>query len=145
MVARNHVVLLVEHGQWESVHQRFALDLAKRLDCALAVLVLAEAGPDAQSAKPDDLVASLLDAAAEDGVEIHAEVRQGDQASELLKFLAARPSVRALIWGGDDAALTSVPGRKSKHWFARLRHQIACPIVTSGNRTTAVGAARAKG
>jgi len=63
------------------------------------------------------------------GIESEAVLRQGDPASELLKFLAASRPCQTVVWGGNEAF---VRGRRTPvrgHWLERVREELDCALV----------------
>ncbi|HNS98443.1 MAG TPA: universal stress protein [Polyangiaceae bacterium] len=111
---------------------RCGLELAKRLASRVEVLVLGEA-PGATTAELDGF-AALAQVARDEGVDLSIHRRSGDKTSELLKYLASQAHVRALVWGGDDAALSVTSSSRRRHWFGRMREQVECPIVTASRK-----------
>jgi hypothetical protein len=69
------------------------------------------------------------------GKEASLEVRSGDKASELLKYLALAPSFHTVVWGGEERVLKELRYGKKKHWFAEVAKKISCPIVTPVSKT----------
>jgi hypothetical protein len=58
------------------------------------------------------------------GIEVSSAIRVGEPGQELLKFLADRPPVQAIIWGSG----TDLPGKG--HWMARVAGNMECPLLT---------------
>ncbi len=58
------------------------------------------------------------------GLEISSAIRVGEPGQELLKFLADRPPVQAVIWGSG----TDLPSRG--HWMTRAAGNMECPLLT---------------
>jgi len=58
------------------------------------------------------------------GLEVSSAIRVGDPGQELLKFLADRPPVQAIIWGSG----TDLPGKG--HWITRATGNMECPLLT---------------
>ena len=130
----NDSVLIVFEGcEMREDSMRNALELAKRLDCALSVLVLLS-GATEDPVTDGLCVDALREVAAAEGVNVQLELRRGNPASLLLKFLAVSPPFRALVWGGDAAVVTAHPYGGGRHWFGRVRGQIRCPVVASEPR-----------
>ena len=127
------VLIVFEGCEVREDAMRKALELAKRLDCTLSALVLF--GGASQDLAPNAFcVEALREVAAAEGVNVRFELRHGDPASVLLKFLAVSPPFRALVWGGEAAVVTAHPYGGGRHWFGRVRGQIRCPVVASEAR-----------
>ncbi len=62
-------------------------------------------------------------------VEAYGTIRQGDPASELLKYLAEVQPFQMIIWGGNERLIRykKIPVRT--HWLGRIRKTLDCPLV----------------
>ncbi len=130
MRAPSCLLIVFDDARLHDESMRYALELAKRLDCGLSALVLpgeASAG-GVEAASGLDAVRQVADA---EGVDLVLDLYEGDPPSLLLKYLATHPPFRALVWGGDAAVVSAHPHGGGRHWFGRVRRQIRCPVVTS--------------
>ena len=134
MPATRTILLLFEDEEVRREELLYSVELARRMACELRILMLVERKENGEEAAArvrfEESVARLTPPA----VEIESELRSGDKASELLKFLALAPPVGTLVWGGNEKALTGRGDRKAEHWMAKLRSDLSCPIVTSMSR-----------
>jgi hypothetical protein len=131
MTAAPGVLIVFDDCRVRDDSMRYALELAKRLDCHLSALVLPGAGAeDGTSARA--CLDAIRQAGSAEGVEVQPSVCDGDPASVLLKFLATHPPFRALVWGGDAVVVAAHPYGGGRHWFGRIRGQIRCPVVAAG-------------
>jgi hypothetical protein len=71
-----------------------------------------------------DLLSHALTPFLQQGLEVSSAIRVGEPGQELLKFLADRPPVQAMIWGSG----TDLPGKG--HWIARATGNMECPLLT---------------
>jgi len=111
---------------------QYSIELAKRMDYGLIVLVLLT--PDSEETKnADDFRSRVRSAlqgpmksARQAGVRIEVEMRMGDSCSELMKFLAGSRSVHTIVWGGRS----DLAGQgQRQHWLARMKDSLECPVV----------------
>ncbi len=92
--------------------------------------------------KPDDirvqelrtlgegLLSPFLEAAKREGIEVRGEVRVGEPASEMLKFLAEDHVLHSVVWGGDNSVLDTKRLRHEDHWLDRIKDKFGCPLVS---------------
>ena len=111
----------------------YAIELAKRMDYSLAVLVLIAHESGDEGAVGDiyrrakDTLRDPLESARRSGVHVEAEVRMGDPSSELMKYCAVSRSIQTIVWGG-SLDVVQTRGNRS-HWFARMQKMLECPVV----------------
>jgi len=77
-----------------------------------------------------DLLSHASAAFLQQGIEVSSAIRVGEPGQELLKFLADRPPVQAVIWGSG----TELPG-KGHHWVTRVAGNMECPLLTVSKKT----------
>ncbi len=128
------ILLIFENGdiQEESLH--YSIELARRMESSLIVLMLMDRVHEANSGAEDRVLAETVRRIHSGSPMVQSSIRYGDKASELLKFLASIPVPSTVVWGSDEKVITSGRDRKSKHWFASIRAEFNCPIVTSKAR-----------
>jgi hypothetical protein len=71
-----------------------------------------------------ELLSQASAAFLQQGIEVSSAIRVGEPGQELLKFLADRPPVQAIIWAGS----TELPGKG--HWITRVAGNMECPLLT---------------
>ena len=141
-VPRRILVLLDSPDIAEEVPSS-SLELALRMEAELHVLMLlrTEQLPDGEV--PETILADIEttfrdgNRALEDclrrirraGVEADGAVRQGDPASELLKYLAESKPFQAVVWGGNERFLRGKNTPVRTHWLERVRKNLDCPLV----------------
>jgi hypothetical protein len=128
------LVLEDETFRLESVY--YAVNLAKRTDCSVSVLMLIEHS-DANNARTTDepeMVEDVIDMLKAEGVNAQGISRHGDKASGLLKHLAAYSSFEAIIWDGKDEITSKHSIKKPDHWLAKIRTTIQCPVVSPAKK-----------
>jgi len=125
----HHFLVIFEDGIIRMDTILYALQLASRMEGSLSILMLSnQSEPDGQANAQKDLAEILEEISS--GNTVSFEVRSGDKASELLKYLALAPSFHTVVWGGEDRVLKEPRYGKKKHWFAEVAKKISCPIVT---------------
>jgi hypothetical protein len=118
---------------------QYSIELAKRMDYSLVILVVLAL--DSEDVRyPNDFEVRVREAlegpmmsAGQAGISVEAEIRMGDPASELMKFLAGLRSVDTIIWGGH---LDMGTHRLNKaHWFTRMKDTLECPVVVPSRKS----------
>lgn len=137
MTETRHILLVLENGIAEMAKVRYAVELARRMDCVVSILMLIPyetklIGGGGHHAF-NHAVAMLED----EGLSGHHDIRYGDKASEFIKFIAVAPTLAAIIWGSDGDIVTGRRRKKSEHWFEKVRPHIHTPIVTPRTRAKA--------
>jgi K+-sensing histidine kinase KdpD len=131
MAQNGQLLLVLEDDAMSETTTRYAIKLAKRMDCSLSVLILSAFKDETafdlkrQQRLIDDVQGILEDESAKGLVAF----RPGDKASQLLKHIALTPSVKAIVWRGDEDIVAGRRPKMSAHWFAKVRSHIACPII----------------
>ena len=114
---------------------RYAIELAKRLDAVLVLLMLL---PFELTDKPSwgvDAVLNLQAKAKEAtkkhigymenaGIHFEAAIRIGNPRSELLKFLAESGRFHSIVWGGESDSVN-----KTSHWISHLEEDVKCAVL----------------
>ena len=73
----------------------------------------------------------MLDHLAPADRDVAIDIRSGDKASELLKYLALSAGMGTVVWGSDEAALKGPAEGLSRHWLSKVKTELHCPVVTS--------------
>jgi hypothetical protein len=118
----------------------YSLELAKRMESSLILLLLLAYGTDMianlEVENPGDLSTTIKDKMLNymkrihtEGIHVEAEARIGDPSSELLKFLAEIGSIETIVWGGQNDVGTNKEKQKKSHWLVKIRSLVKCPIV----------------
>ncbi len=126
------ILLVMEDEAFRAESVLYTVNLAKRINCSVSVLMLTENSDDRDDSSTDkqDNVEKTLDMIKAEGVYVQGMTRHGDKASALLKHLATYPSFEAMIWGGKQE-LTSKHGlKRPDHWLAKIRTMIQCSVVS---------------
>ena len=141
MPERRHLLLVLENGIAEVAKVRYAVELARRMDCVVSVLMLVPYdGGNAQKTGPQQAFNHAVALLENQNLSGFHDIRYGDKASEFIKYIAVAPTLAAIIWGSDGDIVTGRRRKKSEHWFEKVRPHIHIPIVTP--RTRAKGGAR---
>ncbi|MDY6861897.1 MAG: universal stress protein [Thermodesulfobacteriota bacterium] len=118
----------------------YSLELAKRIDSSIILLLLLEYGTDElaemERKHPEDIEAYIkseiihyMKKISTGGIVVEAEMRIGDPSSELLKFLAETKSIETIIWGGKTDLCNEKESNKKLHWLLKIRKSMKCPVV----------------
>jgi len=123
---------MMEDGAFRAESVCYAVNLAKRINCSISVLMVATNTDHEDESLIHDqkVVKKVLDMINVEGVNTQSTVRYGDKASELLKHLAASPSFEAIIWGGEKKIVSGHNLKKPDHWLAKIEKTIQCPVVS---------------
>lgn len=119
---------------------QYSIELAKRMEASLVILLLLSLNPLEPSSNEIDLV-KWLDAEGrealkdpgyairESGVAVETDVRIGNPSSELLKYLAESDSYQTIVWGSHIGAVED-----EGHWLARIKNSLECTIVVPATK-----------
>ena len=129
MAEQKKIMVLFEDGKIRKETVLYAVELARRMESALSVLMLLTDG----ETKSKDFVEADLDTIVETiqkyGIQAKSEIRYGDKTSELLKFLAADDHPSTIVWGSNDKVITK-RGGKPGHWLTKAAKHVGCSIVS---------------
>jgi hypothetical protein len=130
------ILLVMEDKTFRLESVYYTVNLAKRIDCSVSVLMLTEHSDDknAQIANKQPMIEGVIDMIKAEGVNTQGMSRHGDKASGLLKHLAAYSSFEAIIWGGKVEITSKHPIKKPDHWLAKIRTTIQCPVVSPAKK-----------
>jgi len=122
----------MEDDAFRSESISYAVNLAKRMDCSISVLMLAENSESKNGHREgkEETIELILTLIKAEGVAVQGISRHGDKASGLLKHLASYPSFEAIIWGGIEKISSKHQKKNSDHWLAKIQSTIRCPIVS---------------
>ena len=127
------VMVLFDSLMVRSEAFQYAIELAKRMDYALVVLILIDHdNGDARESgvlysRAREALRGPLESAKNEGIDVDAEVRLRDPSSELLKYCAVSRSIQIMVWGG-SLEVIHPKGNKS-HWFTLTKDKVGCPVV----------------
>lgn len=133
MSGEKTIMLLFEDGKIRQESLLYAVELAKRLQKGLRLLVLMGDGDLRDKTLLEERFQSALASIRRQGVGATGEIRYGDKTSEFYKFLAVSHDPSAIIWGGNAKVITH-RGRKPGHWFTKAAEQVRCSIVSPAMR-----------
>jgi hypothetical protein len=129
MAEQKKILVLFEDGKIRKETVSYAVELARRMESALSVLMLMTH----REAETEDGVEADLDAIVETiqhyGILAKKDIRYGDKTSELLKFLAADLHPSTIVWGSNDNVITK-RGGKPGHWLTKAAKYMGCSIVS---------------
>jgi nucleotide-binding universal stress UspA family protein len=127
------VMVLADSLSMREEAVQYSIELAKRMDYSLTLLVLLPLDSE-EAAHARDLETHArealgwpVDSARRAGVQVEVEIRLGDPSSELMKFLASSRSVQTIVWGGTPG-LGNLKRRKG-HWLFRMKDMLEYPVV----------------
>lgn len=129
MQRESHIVLLFEDGITNEDCIIYAIELAMRMKCSLAVLMLM---PDKRNETKADteMLNNTINKALKAGIKATGDVRYGDKASEFLKFIAKISSLHTIVWGSREHTLNKKKLKRTNYWLNKLTETITCPIVS---------------
>jgi hypothetical protein len=132
------VMVLFDSLQVRSEAFQYAMELAKRMDYGLVILILI--GHDTIDANESgildirarEVLRGPLESARLFGLDVDAEIRIGDPSSELIKFCAVSRSIQIIVWGGSPDVVH--PGINKSHWFAVAQGRVGCSVVVPSKK-----------
>ncbi len=126
----HRLLVIFEDGSIRKGVLHYAVELARRMDGSLSVLILNDSQSEPMEARHRREFDNTVQKLSWEGIQGPADIRYGDKASELLKFIALAPPFHTLIWGGEDHVLKTHRLKKKGHWFTKIAKDVGCPIVT---------------
>lgn len=131
-MATQWILLVIEDGIFAHEGTCYAIKLAKRMSCAISVLMLSEntALDSAKQRRMKEALEQTLAMITAEGLIAEAAIGYGDKASECLKHLAVLPSLSTIVLASDRTAGDSKHKRKrNEHWFSKIKSAVVCPVI----------------
>jgi len=128
MLREKKILVLFEEGIIRGESLLYSIELARRLNLPIAVLMLVSDESKVFVAE-DLLVRELMEPIERAQIGVSREIRYGDKATELLKYLASNSSPAAIVWGSDQKTVGRLGWRKPHHWLNKLAGLLPCSIV----------------
>ena len=144
MLREKRILVLLEEGIIRGESLLYSIELARRLNLPIAVLMLVSDESKVLVAE-DMLVRELMEPIERAQIGVSREIRSGDKAAELLKYLAANSSPAAIVWGSDQKTVGKLGWRKPHHWLNRLAGLLPCSIVSPVSKSKEVRQKLTKG
>ena len=115
---------------------RYSIELAKRLNATLALLVILpfEVRPTAsggiepmikRGAEAEKSLKKHIEPIKNAGLAVETAVRIGNPKSELVKYVAESGRFEIIIWGATPDLM-----KKKDHWLVRMKKTLECPVIT---------------
>ena len=115
---------------------RYSIELAKRLNATLALLVILpfEVRPTAsggiepmikRGAEAEKSLKKHIETIKNAGLAVQTDVRIGNPKSELVKYVAESGRFEIIIWGATPDLM-----KKKDHWLVRMKKTLECPVIT---------------
>jgi hypothetical protein len=129
MVEQKKIVILFEDGKIRKEIISYAVELARRMESALSLLMLMTDGEMGTMALVEDNLDTIVEIVQNYGIPVKKELRYGDKTSEFLKFLASGHHPSTIVWGSNDKVITK-KGGKPGHWLTKAARHVGCTIVS---------------
>ncbi|MBU0993159.1 MAG: hypothetical protein KJ737_11755 [Proteobacteria bacterium] len=125
------ILLVLEDGLFPDESICYAIKFARRMACAISVLMLAGNTSDGDEYHSDmqDTMKHTVDNIIAEGIPAEGNFAYGDKASAFLKHLALNPSLTAIVWGGNEEIGKVTVKKKGDYWFTKVKSSIQCPVV----------------
>lgn len=129
MTRQKKILVLFEDGIVRKESFRYSIELARRLEVPVALLMLVsdESGIESANAVLERELQLLIEQA---GIDVSKEVRSGDKATELLKYLASNSGLAAIVWGSDREMVEKLGAGRQHHWLQKLAGVLPCSIIS---------------
>ncbi len=136
MASERQILIVLEDGIFNTDTFLYSVRLAKRMGCCLSVLMLIpyDNGLIDNMAIIKRMNSVICEFIQEKGINVVSVIQQGDKASQFFKHLAVQSSLATIVWGSDSDIVSGKRRKHSEHWFAKVRAQIKCPVVTPKTR-----------
>ncbi|MBN2322029.1 MAG: hypothetical protein JXR49_23330 [Acidobacteria bacterium] len=134
MTREKEILVLFEDCNIREESVRYSIELARRLEMPILLLMLATDALRA-SCSEDVLVKELLEPIQQARIKVSKDIRYGNKATELLKYLAVHSSLAVIVWGSDERMVGKLGSGKPHHWLNKLTGMLPCSIVSPIPRT----------
>ena len=129
MIKQKKVLVLFEDGVIKTESILYSVELARRLKLPVALLMLVST--ELKTFDIENVLAREITERIEPAkIEATSEIRYGDKATELLKYLAANSNPAAIVWGSEREIVGQLGTGKPHHWLNKLSHLLPCSIVS---------------
>ena len=129
MVKEKKILFLCEDCNIREESVLYSIELARRLETSILLLMLVAEASRA-SCSEDVLVKELIKPIQKARVKVSKDIRYGDKATELLKYLAVHSSLAVIVWGSDEGMVGKLGAGKPHHWLNKLTGMLPCSIVS---------------
>jgi hypothetical protein len=129
MVEQKKIMVLFEDGKIRKETVLYAVELARRMDSALSVLMLMGVGETEAKSLVEEKLNAIIEAIQNNGIAVKKDIRYGDKTSEFLKFLASDHHPSTIVWGSNDNVITK-RGGKPGHWLTKAARHVGSTIVS---------------
>jgi K+-sensing histidine kinase KdpD len=129
MAEQKRIMVLFEDGKIRNETILYAIELARRMESALSVLMLLTDEDEKSKNFVEAELDTIVETIQKDGIQAKREIRYGDKTSELLKFLASDHHPSTIVWGSNDNVITK-RGGKPGHWLTKTARHVGCSIVS---------------
>jgi hypothetical protein len=129
MMEQKKIMVLFEDGKIRNETVLYAVELARRMDSVLSVLMLMTDKDKETEDLIEDKLDTIMETVQKYEIPIKSNIRYGDKTSEFLKFLASDHHPCTIIWGSNDNVITK-RGGKPGHWLTKAARHVGCSIVS---------------
>jgi hypothetical protein len=133
MTMEKKILVLCEDGIVREESVIYSIELARRLQMPILALMLVS-GESPASSIEKAMSKRLLEPIQKAQIRVSKEIRHGDKATELLKYLAGNSSLAAIVWGSDEGMVGKLGAGKPHHWLNRIAGLLPCSIVAPVQR-----------
>jgi hypothetical protein len=129
MAEQKRIMVLFEDGKIRNETILYAVELARRMESTLSVLMLMADTESEAKGLVDSRLDTIVETVQQYGIPVKKSIRYGDKTSELLKFLASDHHPSTIVWGSNDNVITK-RGGKPGHWLTKAARHVGCSIVS---------------
>lgn len=134
MTEEKKILFLCEDCNIREESVLYSIELARRLQMPILLLMLVS--DPLHAFCPDDvLVKELMEPIQQARIQVSKDIRYGDKATELLKYLAVHSGLAVIVWGSDERMVGNLGTGKPYHWLNKLKGTLPCSIVSPIQRT----------
>lgn len=138
MTREKKILVLFEDHVVRQESVQYSIELAQRMGMPVALLMLISNESDASSSE-DVQVKKLLEPFQRAQISVSEEIRYGDKATELLKYLAVNSSPAVIVWGSDEKMVGKLGAGKPHLWLNKMTELLPCSIVSPISRKKVIG------
>jgi hypothetical protein len=135
MAEQKTIMVLFEDGNIRNEVISYAIELARRMETALGVLMLLADDERDDRGFSEERLTAAVDSIRTERIPVSGDIRYGDKTSEFLKFLASANQPYAIVWGSNNKVITK-RGVKPGHWLTKAARHVDCSIISPTLKTS---------
>jgi hypothetical protein len=147
---KRSILILMDSFSVRQEAVQYAIGLAKRMDFSVVILMIlsqpvSAAGAERENpggelrARAEQAVRESVEAIKKAGLPVEIQLKIGDPASELIKFLAGPMRFQTIIWASEPDLMNKKRAGARFHWLVKIKDVVECPVVVPFMKSSEAG------